>query len=328
MVRFGGDLRSLLNIGALLGISGRSMMSSERRFIFLATVVLTLGACATEDYVDKRIATLADRIGALDTRTKMVDQAAQQANAASQSAASAAQMANQRLDQLTARIDGMEQQFASKKPRGGPEAIATRLFVPPSFRPFGDAGAFGVLVFASRPANASRYLRICEAYLRVFDDAIEIQFADPETVQMVTVWPRGDLEENRSFEPEDEADVARECKSAVSNYSYATAHLWMKQMKVSRSEKRGPFLIAVARDGRGRNAPFTVVKLDLSGIESRSQIENAFHLWIKEIEANPSAWRRAWRPKVWKFYVASRLNQYGKQVIDAMTIVRKSAILN
>jgi len=39
-----------------------------------------------------------------------VDQTAQQA-------ASAAQSANQRLDALTARVDAIEQQLASKKPR-------------------------------------------------------------------------------------------------------------------------------------------------------------------------------------------------------------------
>ena len=64
---------------------------------------LSLSACATEDYVDKHIATVNDRISALEARVNTVDQSAQQANAAAQAAAGAAQTANQRLDQLTAR---------------------------------------------------------------------------------------------------------------------------------------------------------------------------------------------------------------------------------
>ena len=87
---------------------------------------LSLSACATEKYVDTHIATVNDRISALEARVNTVDQSAQQANAAAQSAAGAAQQANQRLDQLTARVvwiqlssplDGIEQQLASKRPR-------------------------------------------------------------------------------------------------------------------------------------------------------------------------------------------------------------------
>ena len=78
---------------------------------------LSLSACATEDYVDKHIAVVNDRVSALEGRVTTVEQTAQQANATAQSAAAAAQNANQRLDQRTSRVDGIEQQLASKRPR-------------------------------------------------------------------------------------------------------------------------------------------------------------------------------------------------------------------
>jgi outer membrane murein-binding lipoprotein Lpp len=71
---------------------------------------LSLSGCATEKYVDEHIATVNDRVTALEARVGQVDQTAQ-------AAASSAQSANQRLDALTARVDAIEQQLAAKKPR-------------------------------------------------------------------------------------------------------------------------------------------------------------------------------------------------------------------
>ena len=64
---------------------------------------------------NKQIATVNDRITALEGRVGQVDQAAQAANAAAQAAGSSAQQANQRIDALTSRVDGIEQRLSSKK---------------------------------------------------------------------------------------------------------------------------------------------------------------------------------------------------------------------
>jgi outer membrane murein-binding lipoprotein Lpp len=91
-----------------------SKMASLRKS--LATIALTiagglsLGACATEDYVDEHIATVNERISALESRVQGVDGAAQ-------SAAAAAQTANQRIDTLTTRVDAIEQEMAARQQR-------------------------------------------------------------------------------------------------------------------------------------------------------------------------------------------------------------------
>jgi hypothetical protein len=90
-----------------------------------------LSACATEEYVDKRIAEVNDHINAVDAkasdairRADAANAAAQAANSAAQNAAAAAQSAaadarnaNQRLDALTPRVDALEQAHAAKKAR-------------------------------------------------------------------------------------------------------------------------------------------------------------------------------------------------------------------
>ena len=88
-----------------------SLMSKSTAMGALAIAAgLSLSGCATEKYVDDHIATVNDRVTALEARVGQVDQTAQ-------SAAASAQNANQRLDALTARVDAIEQQLAAKKPR-------------------------------------------------------------------------------------------------------------------------------------------------------------------------------------------------------------------
>jgi len=78
---------------------------------------LSLSGCATEDYVDKHIAIVNDRVTGLEGRVQEVNGIAQGAAASAQQANASAQQANQRLDQLTPRVDAIEQQLAKKKPR-------------------------------------------------------------------------------------------------------------------------------------------------------------------------------------------------------------------
>src|SRR5205085_465224 len=78
----------------------------------IACLILALGGagfslsgCATEDYVDKHIAVVNQRIDGLEGRVGQVEASATQANQAAQAAMTSAQQANQRLDQLTPRVD-------------------------------------------------------------------------------------------------------------------------------------------------------------------------------------------------------------------------------
>jgi outer membrane murein-binding lipoprotein Lpp len=90
---------------------------------------LSLSGCATEEYVDKRIAEVNQHISAVDAKASDAIQRADAANAAAQAAAGQAQaansaaqaaaasaaQANQRIDALGSRVSALE---ASKRPRG------------------------------------------------------------------------------------------------------------------------------------------------------------------------------------------------------------------
>lgn len=105
--------------------------ASARVIAVVALGGLATTACATNGYVDERIAAVNSRIDQVDARVtsaaqradaaaasaSAANQSAQAANAAAQAAATDARTANQRLDQVTGRVDALEKP-PTKKPRG------------------------------------------------------------------------------------------------------------------------------------------------------------------------------------------------------------------
>ena len=76
---------------------------------------LSLGGCATREYVDEHIAAVNTRIDGVDAKASDALRRADAANAAAQAAAADAQRANERIDQLSTRIDSLG---AQRRPRG------------------------------------------------------------------------------------------------------------------------------------------------------------------------------------------------------------------
>jgi len=103
--------------------------ASARVVALVALSGLGLSACATNGYVDEKIAGVNSRIDQLDARVQSAAQRADAANSAAASANSAAaaaateaRTANQRLDQLGGRVDQLEKPPAApptgRTPRG------------------------------------------------------------------------------------------------------------------------------------------------------------------------------------------------------------------
>lgn len=83
---------------------------------------LGLGGCATKGYVRDQIAPVSERVTALEAKLQETDGTAKSALAQAQAASGQAQAASgqaqnngQRLDQLSARVDGIEQQMQENK---------------------------------------------------------------------------------------------------------------------------------------------------------------------------------------------------------------------
>jgi len=104
-----------------LTTGGKKAMQKGKILIGMTALTgagLSLSGCATEEYVNKHIAAVNQRIDGVEAHLTQVEGVANQANQTAQAAAGSAQQANQRLDALTGRVDAIEQRLASRKPHG------------------------------------------------------------------------------------------------------------------------------------------------------------------------------------------------------------------
>jgi murein lipoprotein len=76
---------------------------------------LGLGGCATKGFVREQIATVSQRVDALEARVQETDGTAKSALTEAQAASGQAQNNGQRLDQLNARVDGIEQRMRERE---------------------------------------------------------------------------------------------------------------------------------------------------------------------------------------------------------------------
>ena len=94
-------------------------MSITRKSLANVAVValggLSLGGCATTEYVDEQIAMVNTRVDGVEANLAQTTSTANAAHAQAQAAATDAQNANRRLDQLTGRVDRLEQSAAAQR---------------------------------------------------------------------------------------------------------------------------------------------------------------------------------------------------------------------
>ena len=84
------------------------------RAAVLAVAGLSLGACATQGYVDQQVAGVNSRVDAVEARVQDAAMRADAAGRLAQQAAADAQAANQRIDQMSA---GGMRPMAPRTPR-------------------------------------------------------------------------------------------------------------------------------------------------------------------------------------------------------------------
>lgn len=76
---------------------------------------LGLGGCATKGFVREQVATVSQRVDALEAKVQETDGTAKSALTEAQAASGQAQNNGQRLDQLNARVDGIEQRMREQE---------------------------------------------------------------------------------------------------------------------------------------------------------------------------------------------------------------------
>lgn len=92
----------------------QSLMKLAPAFMILVGSA-SLAGCATKGFVREQVATVSQRVDALDARLQTTDATAKQALAEAQSASGQAQNNGQRLDQLNTRVDGVEQKLLDNR---------------------------------------------------------------------------------------------------------------------------------------------------------------------------------------------------------------------
>lgn len=83
----------------------------------LAAAALTMGGCATRDFVREEVAVVSQRVDSLEARLQETDGVARSALSQAQAANGQVQNNTQRIDQMNARVDGMEQQMQARARR-------------------------------------------------------------------------------------------------------------------------------------------------------------------------------------------------------------------
>jgi hypothetical protein len=204
---------------------------------------------------------------------------------------------------------------------------ATRLFTPPSLQPPDDLGAVALIVFPTPPSTTrerSRYRQICLGFLNVLGDSQVISGMDPGAEQMVTLWPRRDLDRPRSFRATGDARAAeRECDAAINQYSYEIAGRATARLPVGSrfpSGKRGPFLIAWAPPRALGDPQAPVLTMDLSDFEHPEAVHAAFRFWRDEITRAPESWRNGWTLTRLRLQAGPWLDRHGERILGALKV--------
>lgn len=205
--------------------------------------------------------------------------------------------------------------------------VSTRLFVPARFADFERYGAVAMIAFPQTPVSdleSNRYRRICEAYITILPDALVTAQQDRSLRQMITIWPRTDISKPLSVYVPTPAAAMAACGPAVDNYGYPSATAWLARVPQHarlKRMRRGPFLVAWAPTSAIGKPNSSLLIFDLSDFEDEAGIQRAFRIWKAEIENDPMLWGKGWSIARWKAHTAARLDNYGKQVTAAFSLV-------
>jgi hypothetical protein len=206
--------------------------------------------------------------------------------------------------------------------------LGTRLFTPPLYDVPKGYGAVAVLAFPHPPTDEderARYRAACAAYVTVLPDSAVASAFAPDRPQMVTLWPRDDLQTAMSVQaPGSAAELSRLCAAAVEHYAYLAADGWLSQLPRTVAfdrAARGPFLVAWAPPtARGRpNVP--ILRYDLSDFAAPSEFVDGFSLWKNEIEDDPTLWASGWNLTRWRLKTRALSDHYADRIFAGLKLV-------
>jgi hypothetical protein len=173
-------------------------------------------------------------------------------------------------------------------------------------------GAYGLLVFHSRPTPASRekLLRVCKSFVAYFPRSEET--SAPLSDQMVTIWPTVNADA-----PEIQRD---DCDYAIDHYDLVASESAISDATIQHANFRGegPFLVGWS-PSNARGVPSSLVLvIDMSSKNTQAEIDHAFQFWKNEIVEDPSKWRNGWSVERIRVSLQLFADTYGSAMMDSI----------
>ncbi len=148
------------------------------------------------------------------------------------------------------------------------------------------AGAYGLVVFHSRPTPASRakLMMVCTAFVAFFprNETSSVPLKD----QMITVWPLDN--------PDARQAKADDCDFAINHYDLVASEEAIRDV---------------------------VLVVDMSADNTQADIDNKFRFWKNNIVEDPSLWRNGWSMEGVRVKIHNFVDHYGQAMLDAIKLV-------
>jgi hypothetical protein len=182
-------------------------------------------------------------------------------------------------------------------------AFATAAAIPPA-----DVGAFGIVAFGLNPTASARtrFLRVCNAMLAALPRQGEAARAVELRNQMITVWP-----------VTSPLSASTGCEEAVDKYDLLAG---LQAIRDARGEGgaltgAGPYLIGWSPAKSKGEKDALVLVLDLTGLTSEANFDEAFLIWRQRITEDPALWRNGFSLDLIRVRLRDFLDRHGEAIL-------------
>lgn len=204
----------------------------------------------------------------------------------------------------------------SSGPGGGARPLQpVRAYLRASEIPPAGAGAYGLVVFQSRPtsANRAKLKMVCASFVAFFPR--QETASAPLQDQMVTVWP---------LDNPDATEAARDdCDYAVDHYDLIASQSAMGDAHRQNADfgGEGPYLVGWSPSNTRGVPDALVLVVDMSADNSQADINSKFLFWKNKIIDDPSAWRNGWSIERVRVAIHNFADEYGQSMLDAIKLI-------
>ena len=178
------------------------------------------------------------------------------------------------------------------------------------------AGAYGIVVFHSRPTSASqaKLTMVCKSFIAFFpkSETSDVPIAD----QMITVWPVD--------EPGNDKVKADDCDFVTNHYDLNASEAAINDARKQHAnfEGEGPYLVGWSPSNTRGVPDKLVLVVNMTDDNTQAEIDHKFQFWKNKIIENPSLWRSGWSLDGVRVAIKEFADEYGQNMLDAIKIVK------